>query len=72
VATAPAVEKIVELLRNEVTRQEVQQAVQEQETVVTKFVSLLLKEEAAQAADKDARKKKDGDIVSTDTQCKPS
>lgn len=71
-AAAPTVQKIVELLRNEETREKVQQAVIEQDNVVTKFVALLLKEEASQAADKDAQKKNEGDIVSTDTQCKPS
>lgn len=71
-AAAPTVDKIVELLRNDTTREAVEIAVKEQENVVAKFVSLLLKEEASQASDKDAQKKKDGDIVSTDTQCKPS
>lgn len=73
-SSAPVVDKIVELLRNEVTREAVQEAVAAQENVVTTFVALLIKEEAAQAASNAAdpeKKKKDGDIVSTDTQCKP-
>ncbi len=57
----------MELLRNEATREQVQLAVAEQETVVTKFVALLLKEEEKQADDR----KKEPAITITDTQCKP-
>lgn len=57
----------MELLRNEASREQVQLAVAEQETVVTKFVSLLLKEEERQADDR----KKEPAITVTDTQCKP-
>ncbi len=60
-------DKIVELLRNEVSRDTVQQAVQEQETVVTKFVSLLLKEESSQAEEK----KKEASVTVTDDGCRP-
>ena len=55
------------LLGNEATRDTVQLAVVEQNTVVTQFVSLLLKEEKRQAGDD----KKDSNITITGTQCKP-
>ena len=57
----------MELLRNETTRDVVQLAVVEQNTVVTQFVSLLLKEEKKQ----EEGRKKDIAITITDTQCKP-
>lgn len=60
---------IVDLLRNEATREQVQLAVVEQQSVVTTFVALLLKEEERQAGDP----KKDSAVTSnvTATQCKP-
>ena len=59
----------MELLRNDASRAQVQLAVAEQETVVTRFVSLLLKEEERQAGGP----KKDSAVRSTitDTQCNP-
>ena len=62
-------ERIVELLRNEATREQVQLAVTEQQTVVTQFVSLLIREEERQAGDV----KKESAVVNnvTATQCKP-
>jgi hypothetical protein len=63
------VERIVALLRNGASRDAVIQAVAEQETVVTKFVSLLLKEESSEA---NARKKKSKPEIIVDTGgCKP-
>jgi hypothetical protein len=66
---APTVEKIVEMLRNDATREQVQLAVTEQLNVVTTFVSLVLKEEARQGDDN----KKESAVTSnvTATQCKP-
>jgi filamentous hemagglutinin family protein len=66
---SPTVQLIVDLLRNDATREQVQLAVVEQQTVVTTFVSLLLKEEERQSGDP----KKDSAVTSnvTATQCKP-
>jgi hypothetical protein len=66
----PLVERIYQLLNQEVTRDVLQQALTEQETIVTKFVSLLLKEEKDQADE--AKEQGKPDIVSTDSACKPS
>lgn len=60
------VERIVLLLRDEESRSQVQLAVAEQQTTVTRFVSLLVKEEESQAAGA----KRDADIVVTDVQCR--
>ena len=62
-------DQIVELLRSEASREAVQLAVAQQDSVVTQFVSLLLKEETLQATPG----KKDGEvaITITGTQCKP-
>ena len=62
-------DEIVQLLRSEVSRDAVQLAVAQQDSVVTQFVSLLLKAETLQATPG----KKDGDaaITITGTQCKP-
>ena len=43
----------------------------EQENVVTKFVALLLKEEAVQSDEKKKEKAVSGEITVTDTSCKP-
>ena len=53
------------MLRTEATREQVQLAVTEQQTVVTNFVALLLKEEERQGSDGKPS------IVITGTQCKP-
>jgi hypothetical protein len=66
----PLVERIYALLNQEVPRDLVQQALTEQDTVVTKFFSLLLKEEQDQADE--AKEQGKPDIVSTDASCKPS
>ena len=69
--TGPTVDKIVALLRDESSRDAIQQAVTEQENVVTKFVALLLKEEAVQSDEKKKEKAVSGEITVTDTSCKP-
>jgi hypothetical protein len=63
------VQQIVDMLRNDATREQVQLAVTEQLNVVTTFVSLVLKEEARQGDDN----KKESAVTSnvTATQCKP-
>jgi hypothetical protein len=66
----PLVESIYDLLNEQVSREIVQQALTEQDSIVTKFVSLLLKEEQDQADE--AKEQGKPDIVSTDTACKPS
>jgi hypothetical protein len=68
ISSSPTVDQIVSLLRNDATRDQVQLAVAEQQTVVTTFVSLLIKEESKQTADD---KKAKDNITITDTQCKP-
>ncbi|MCY7318689.1 MAG: hypothetical protein LH617_08160 [Ramlibacter sp.] len=65
--TSPTVDRIVALLRDEESRDNVVRAVAEQQSVVTQFVSLLLQEEKRQSEDG----KKDSAITFTDTQCKP-
>jgi hypothetical protein len=65
-ASDPLVDKIVDLLNGSATRQEVQGALSEQDTLVTKFLDKLLDEEEKQ---KEGAK---GEIVYTDTACKPS
>lgn len=60
------VERIVLLLRNEESRSQVQQAVAEQQDTVTRFVSLLVREEENQTAGA----KRDAEIVVTDVQCR--
>ena len=54
-------------MRNEVSREQVQSVMAQQDSVVTRFVSLLLTEEKKQADER----KKDAAITITDTQCKP-
>ena len=56
----------MELLRDEESRSLVQAVVSEQQSTVTKFVSLLLKEEEKQAEDA----KKGVDVLVNDVQCK--
>jgi hypothetical protein len=56
----------MQLLRDEDSRAQVQQAVAQEQTTVTQFVSLLIKEEERQAADAT----RSADIVVTDTQCR--
>ena len=60
-------DQIVALLRNETSRDLVQGALSEQNGVVARFVTVLLKEEDRQAS----VRKKDDAITITDTQCKP-
>lgn len=71
---APAVERIVEVLRNDttVTRAEVAAIVAEIDNNVTRFVTLLIKEEAKQAEDrrKEEEKKESIAVISSE-QCKP-
>ncbi len=72
-AAAPVVERIVEALRNDttVTRAEVQAIVNEVDNVVTKFVSLLVQEDAKQAEDRRKEEEKKDTIAVVDgQQCK--
>jgi filamentous hemagglutinin family protein len=72
-AAAPAVERIVEVLRNDttVTRAEVQAIVTEIDNNVTRFVALLIKEEAKQAEEKRKEDdKKEAIAVTSSEQCK--
>lgn len=72
-AAAPVVERIVEVLRNDttVTRAEVQAIVNEVDNTVTKFVALLIREEAKQAEDKRKEEdKKEAIAVIDSQQCK--
>jgi hypothetical protein len=62
-------EKIVQLLNGDEPRGAVQQAIADQDDQVTKFVSLLIKEEEKQHESDDGKKGKDN-IVITDTACK--
>ncbi|MGZ5270915.1 MAG: two-partner secretion domain-containing protein, partial [Ramlibacter sp.] len=66
---APLVDKIVGMLDGDVARDTVQQAVAEQDNVVAKFLTLLLTDEGKQKQDAG---RKDAEIVTTDTACKPS
>ena len=59
-------DRIVDLLRNEVSREQVQSVVTQQDSLVTQFVTLLRREETKQAEER----QKDA-ITITDTQCKP-
>ena len=70
-AAAPVVERIVEVLRNDVSRAEVQAIVNEIDNNVTRFVALLIKEEAKQAEDKRKEDdKKESIAVISSEQCK--
>jgi filamentous hemagglutinin family protein len=72
-AAAPAVERILEVLRNDTTvsRAEVQAIVTEIDNNVTRFVALLIKEEAKQAEDKRKKEDKEETIaVISSEQCK--
>ncbi len=72
-ASAPAVERIVEVLRSDtsVTRAEVQAIVNEIDNNVTRFVALLIKEEAKQAEEKRKEDdKKEAIAVTSSEQCK--
>ena len=65
------VERIVEVLRNDVSRAEVQAIVNEIDNNVTRFVALLIKEEAKQAEDKRKEDdKKESIAVISSEQCK--
>jgi len=66
------VERIVEILRTEVSRAEIQEIVQQVDNTVTQFVALLIKEESRQAEEKDKKKEeeKKKEAVITDKQCK--
>ena len=66
---ATLIDNVVDLLNNQnVSREVVQQALTEQQNVVTKFVSLLVKEEQDQKQKED----KKGEVITTTTSCKPS
>ena len=75
------VDSIVAILKNdnltrEVSRAEIQEVIQQVDNTVTKFVALLIKEEAKQEAQTEDKKKKeeakDKEAAAvTDTQCKP-
>jgi hypothetical protein len=72
-AAAPAVERIVEVLRNDtsVTRADVAAIVAEIDNNVTRFVALLIKEEAKQAEDKRKEEdKKESIALVSSEQCK--
>ena len=73
-AGAPVVDRIIEVLRTEVSRAEIAEIVQQVDNTVTQFVALLVKEETRQAEEKEKEKKKeDGknkETVITDKQCK--
>ncbi|MFO1246236.1 MAG: filamentous hemagglutinin N-terminal domain-containing protein [Ramlibacter sp.] len=71
-AASPSVEQVVQLLRNEETRQVVLDAVKSQDNLVTTFVKLLVKEEAAQAEEEKKKNKDSAGITVTDAQCKSS
>ena len=62
----------MQLLRNEETRQVVLDAVKSQDNLVTTFVKLLVKEEAAQAEEEKKKNKDSAGITVTDAQCKSS
>ena len=61
------IDEILALLRNESSREVVNAALTEQNTIVSQFVTLLIKEEEKQAGDR----RNTADITITDTQCKP-
>ena len=61
------VDRIVELLRNEVSRSEIQSVLAQQDTQVTQFVMLLVKAEEKKKTDEG---KKDAAVTIVE-QCKP-
>ncbi|MBX3656424.1 MAG: hypothetical protein KF686_19790 [Ramlibacter sp.] len=70
-SSTPVVDRIVGILRDDTSRAEIQNVLQEVDNTVTRFVSLLVKEEEKQADDrkKEEGKKEDVALV-TDQQCK--
>lgn len=65
------VDRIVEVLRSDVSRAEIQNIVNQVDNTVTQFVALLVKEETRQADEAEKKKDKDKDkvVAVTDKQC---